>query len=163
METLKELATFFNNHALWSGVVIGIVIGFLPSVYAGHLGNVYTETKKKRTLEGKQQQFIARLGSATEGYVTAPPTTEVELVERRKDIAAQVKRLSQEIFDQDSPQIISIRPEITEYPLLPCKWCHRQHKAFAGSKGECTNCHLPLDFWIGCQGETHSDKFRPSD
>jgi hypothetical protein len=33
---------------------------------------------------------------------------------------------------------------LREYPEVPCKWCHRQHKAFGGSKGECTYCRLPL-------------------
>jgi hypothetical protein len=152
METLNLL---LHDGKFWIGVVAGIVVGFGPSVWAGHLGNRMTEKKNRKSLENKQKQFIDGLASTTSGFITTPAANESVVTERRNKVASEVKRLSKKLFSQDYPEVISIRPESTEYPELPCKWCHREHKAFSGSKGECTLCRLPLDFWIGCQGETH--------
>jgi hypothetical protein len=152
---MESIWTFIQNHPGWAGIIGGVLIGFLPSVWAGHLGNRWTERKNKKSLERKQKQFLDGLASMTLPFITSPPANDSEVTERRSTIATNVKALSQELFKQDYPEVTSIRPESTEYPELPCKWCHRQHKAFAGSKGECTYCRLPLDFWIGCQGITH--------
>jgi hypothetical protein len=152
---MDKINLLFQDSAFWTGVIAGIVLGFGPSVWAGHLGNRWTERKNKKSLEAQQKQFVDGLTSVTLPLITSPILNDDDVIERRTKIANEVKRLSQQLFKQDYPEIISIRPENTEYPELPCKWCHRQHKAFAGSKGECTNCRLPLDFWIGCQGETH--------
>lgn len=152
---MELLLTWIRDHPGWAGIAGGVLIGFFPSVWAGHLGNRWTERRNKKTLQGKQKEFIDGLSAVTEPFITAEPTNNTEVAERRRIVGDEVKRLSQRLFDQSYPEIDSIRPESTEYPELPCKWCHRQHKAFAGSKGECTNCRLPLDFWIGCQGETH--------
>lgn len=149
-DALKNL---INSHTLSAGIILGIIVGFIPSVLAGHFGNIYTEKRKKRTLEGKQNRFVDELTSVTRDYVTSPPTDETEVTQRRERVAQNVKTLSLKIFNQDTPIAESIRPDNTEYPKLPCKWCHREHQSFNGSKGACRNCGLPLDFWMGIQGQ----------
>lgn len=159
---MELLLMWIREHPGWAGIVGGVLIGFLPSVYAGHLGNRWTERRKKKTLEGKQKEFTDGLSTVTHPFITTEPINDAEVAERRKIIADEVKRLSQRLFDQPYPEISSIRPENTEYPEIPCKWCHRQHKAFAGSKGECTNCRLPLVFGLGVKAKRTNHNWKHS-
>ena len=153
MRFLEAAKTFLYNN--WIGILVGMIITFPPSVWAGHLGNRITERKNRRNLEAKQKNFIDSLSAETNQYISSMPQTEEEVSERRNRVAASVKKLSQESFGQNYPEVKSIRPENTEYPPMPCKWCHRPHKAFSGPRGDCRTCKLPLDLWMGAQGEIH--------
>lgn len=151
---LGPLQGIAGTYPMISGIIIGIIIGFIPSSWSGHVGNKITEEDNKKSREAKQAMFINKLSAAARVYITSPPTTEAEVKKRKDTIAAKVKEFSNEIFGEDCPPIESIRPEETEYPDIYCKWCHRDHKAFGGPRGKCTDCCLPLDLWIGSQGET---------
>ena len=152
---LGILKPFVNDHQMISGIILGLILGFIPSAWTGHFGNRITEQQNKKSLQAKQKKFIRELSSTAESFIASPPPNEEEVSKRRETIAATVKRLSNELFDEDSPPLETIRPENTVYEPIHCKWCHRSHAAWSGTRGECKTCHLPLDFWIGSQGQPH--------
>ena len=147
------LESFINDHPIWAGILGSIVFGFPVGIWAGHWGNRVTERRNRKDLQAKQQQFIRELSASAEEFITSPPENEEEVTRRRDTIAATVKRLSKELFDDDSPLLETVRPENTVYDPIHCKWCHRSHTAWTGTRGDCKNCKLPLDFWIGSQGQ----------
>lgn len=155
---LGPLRPFADSHQMFSGIVLGLLLGFIPSAWSGHIGNRITEEENKKSYEAKQRIFITKLSEAARGYITVPLKTDDEGKNRQDAIASKVKELSLEIFGEECPPIDSARPEETEYQDIKCKWCRLDHKAFSGSRGKCTKCCLPLDLWIGSQGETHTSK-----
>jgi hypothetical protein len=150
---LGPLRPFVDNHQMVSGIIFGIILGLIPSAWMGHIGNRITEEKNKEGLHAKQKRFINELSRAAESFITSPPKDEEEVGKRRNTVTATVKRLSNELFDEDSPPLETVRPENTVYEPMHCKWCHRPHEAWGGTRGDCKTCHLPLDFWIGSQGQ----------
>lgn len=152
---LGPLQSTVTNYPMLSGIIIGMIISFIPSAWTGHFGNRITEERNKKSHEAKQKTFMEKLSSEARHYITSPNIPDSEAEDRQRDIAEKVKKLSLEIFGEECPPIESARPEETEYQDIHCKWCQRPHKAFSGSRGKCTRCCLPLDLWIGSQGETH--------
>ncbi|MDQ3816295.1 MAG: hypothetical protein M3362_01225 [Acidobacteriota bacterium] len=149
------IQAFIDNHPIWTGIIGSIVVGYPFAVWAGHHGNKVTERNNRETLKAKQHQFIKELSRVGAKYLTTPPKDEEEVAERRTTIAEAVKRLSNQLFDdEDTPPIETVRPEETKYDPMNCKWCRRMHEAHGGTQGKCTNCGLPLDYWIGSQGIT---------
>lgn len=147
-----------KTYPLVSGIIIGAIATFIPSAWSGHIGNRITEEANKKSREAKQKLFTTKLSEAARTYIIVPPTNETQGKERQDEIASKVKELSIEIFGEECPPIDSARPEETEYQHIKCKWCHLDHKAFSGSRGKCTKCCLPLDLWIGSQGQTHKSE-----
>ncbi|HWS89587.1 MAG TPA: hypothetical protein VN282_21625 [Pyrinomonadaceae bacterium] len=150
---LGPLKPIVDAHWEISLLILGIIIGLIPSALMGHIGNRITEEKNKKSREAKLKQFIDRLSSEARKFVYSR-TDDSEVEGRREAVASIVKRLSQEIFGQDYPPIETIRPGETVYPELPCKWCHRGHQSDVGARGDCINCQLPMDLWVGIQGDT---------
>jgi hypothetical protein len=132
--------------------VAGLVLGFILNIVASWL----YDWLKTRSLESKQHKFIEKLDDSLTHYADIPPVDEVEVDERRKDVKSKVRQLSEEIFGKASPPFKSPRQETTKYPPIDCKWCYRTHEAHDGSRGACKTCKLPLDIWIGCQGENRN-------
>jgi len=138
------------------------MINFLLGVLASLIAGVLYDRMKRRGLRVKQQRFIEELNDGMARYVEAAPMNEDEVKHRREAVALEVKELSGKIFGKPYPPIESLRLESTEYPQIDCKWCQRKHKAFSGSRGDCRTCKLPLDIWIGCQGESLSSHAAPN-
>lgn len=133
----------------WEMLLIGAVIGAV----LGYLGNLIEKWWKSRGIEAKLRSFIDGLNRDFYEWIAAPPINEDEVIARRTKVKVRVKELSETIFNAPLPNIPTVREEHTAYPELPCKWCHRGHDAFGGSQGQCTNCALPLDLWLGAQGQ----------
>lgn len=153
METFQGL---LSNYPMLGGIILGIVIGFIPSVIAGHYGNKWTERRNRKSLDAKKERFIDGLSAELNEYIHLMPVDEADVLNRQEKVKSKVKELSNKFFDKHYPEIQSSRPESTEYPSLPCKWCHQQHKASAGSRGDCKKCNLPFDLWMGSQGQTET-------
>ncbi len=135
------------------GGIVGAIVTIPISIWTGHRGNRITERQNRKSLQAKQKQFIDGLSSVGRGFIYSSEINEEEITRRRSVIKQTVLKLSKEIFEQEYPDIPSFRPEDTVYPKLPCKWCKRAYAACVGSKGECQTCALPLDLWLGSQGE----------
>jgi hypothetical protein len=134
--------------------VAGLLIGFVLNIVASW---IYDWIKTKGS-EAKQAEFIEGLNESVSHYIDTEPSDE-EVNERRKYVKSKVIELSENIFGKPSPPLKSLRQETTKYPPIHCRWCHRDHKAKQGSRGECNDCKLPLDLWIGCQSESNSQNF----
>jgi hypothetical protein len=147
--TWKRVEEFYAAHP-----VLVWALGLAGSFILGHLTNVFSDWRSTKKLKAKQERFIDELYEALDQYLTSEPADE-EVAQRRKDVKAVVIEKSKQIFGKSTPPIKSFRPGNTEYPILPCKWCHRDHQAWDGPEGQCKTCPLPLDLWMGSQGKTH--------
>jgi hypothetical protein len=135
------------------GAVLGAVIGIPVFILTGHWGNRMTQKKDRESFEAKVNVFIDGLNKNFFNWIDKPPSGEEEVAQRRENVKNQVTELSQSIFGTAIPELPTFRPDITGYPELPCKWCHRGHEAFPGPQGRCRRCALPLDLWFGAQGQ----------
>ena len=130
---------------IWT-LFIGFILGFL----ANWINSVLQDWRTRRNLKAKQQRFIVELNESMAEYLKE---NEADVVKIREAVASKVTKLSKEIFRKNSFPFDSFRLDSTVYPEIDCKWCKEKHKAYEGPRGNCQNCNLPLDVWIGCQRE----------
>ncbi len=144
-----EFLKFLGNHQLATGFVLGLI--------ANYINSVFQDWRTRRNLKAKQQRFIEELNESMAKYVGVAPKDEDEVERIRKEVASKVKELSKKIFRKNSFPFESFRLDSTTYPDIDCKWCDQKHKAYDGPRGNCQNCNLPLDVWIGCHRESNPE------
>jgi len=141
----RDFLGFLDRHQ----IATGFVLGFL----ANYLNSLLQDWRTKRGLKANQQRFIEDLNESMAKYLKVTPKDEGEVTKIREEVALKVKELSKKIFGRNSFPFESVRLDSTAYPEIDCKWCKEKHQAYDGPRGNCQNCNLPLDVWIGIQRE----------
>lgn len=131
-------------------LVTSIVVASAVGVSTGFSANVLFARLQSKQSKRRQKEFITKLHANLDAYKRVRPSDDAEVFTRREIVKAQVRELSQQIYGSDRPELTSFRLEETEYPKIPCRWCHRPHKPLTGSRGDCRHCGVPLDIWIAC-------------
>lgn len=139
---VELLLTWIRDHPGWAGIAGGVLIGFFPSVWAGHLGNRWTERRNKKTLQGKQKEFIDGLSAVTETFITTEPNN-TEVAERRRIVGDEVKRLSQRLFDQSYPEIEASGLRVLNTQNFPANGATANIKRLLAQRGNAltAGCH----------------------